>query len=153
MNNVASHIAGSEKLTQIFGQWPSFHDAEVIDVNLWRGRVHPDKGLWEFPVLTVKVHLWKMTREVDSKGYFICENHTLCTLVFREVADLSMTGFNHQNAIFDLEIERKERDRPPSLYFAVRFDPSFGIDSSFECLQIEVADAVPCGDDGTPIQW
>src|ERR1700756_222033 len=111
MSDIASLIAGSEKLTQIFGYWPSFHDAEVININLWRGHVDPDKGIWDFPVITMKIHLWEMTKEVDPNGFLICRKHTLCTLRFRDVAELSMARFNHQNAMLELSIERKERDR------------------------------------------
>ena len=32
---------GSEKLTAVWGEWPSFHDAEVIKLNLWRGDIRP----------------------------------------------------------------------------------------------------------------
>jgi len=30
MENIETLIQGSEKLTNIFGYWPDFHDAEVI---------------------------------------------------------------------------------------------------------------------------
>src|SRR5687767_12084328 len=29
-------IVGSEKLRAVYGKWPRFHDAEVIEVHLWR---------------------------------------------------------------------------------------------------------------------
>jgi hypothetical protein len=31
MPTIESLIAGSEKLTNLFGHWPSFHDAEVLE--------------------------------------------------------------------------------------------------------------------------
>ena len=42
MTNIETRIDGSEKLTRIFGYWPSFHDAEVIELNFWRGDVNPE---------------------------------------------------------------------------------------------------------------
>ena len=36
VTGIESFIDGSEKLVRIFGYWPSFHDAEVIDLHLWR---------------------------------------------------------------------------------------------------------------------
>lgn len=34
-------IEHAETLTHVFGHWPSFHDAEVLEINLWRGDVDP----------------------------------------------------------------------------------------------------------------
>ncbi len=48
MASIESLIAGSEKLTKIFGHWPSFHDAEVLDLHFARGNVEPEKGVWAF---------------------------------------------------------------------------------------------------------
>ena len=62
-----------------------------------------------------------------------------------------MEGFNHQNAIFGLNIEQRTREEGPSPYFAVDFDPSFGIDASFTCLRIEITEALPCDPDGNPV--
>jgi hypothetical protein len=48
-----------------FGGWPSFHDAEVIDLHYWRGVLQP--GDWHdsnvFPVLTVKLHILRATQQ------------------------------------------------------------------------------------------
>jgi hypothetical protein len=33
MMNIEARIEGSSKLTDIFGYWPSFHDAEVTEFN------------------------------------------------------------------------------------------------------------------------
>jgi hypothetical protein len=34
MQPIESLLEGSEKLLAIFGRWPSFHDAEVIEIQL-----------------------------------------------------------------------------------------------------------------------
>jgi hypothetical protein len=95
MANIESHIAGSQKLIDIFGRWPSFHDAEVVELNFWRGQVKP--GVWDdstiMPVLTAKIHIWI----------------ALATLRFEDVDDFRMEGFNHQNAIFGLSISVEDR--------------------------------------------
>ena len=59
-----------------------------------------------------------------------------------------MQGFNHQNAIMELVVESQARAEGPSPYFCVELKPAFGISASFECLGIEVVDAVPCNDKG-----
>jgi len=146
MPNIESHIAGSQKLTEIFGCWPSFHDAEVLEFNLWRGDMKP--GDWDdsnvMPIITAKVHIFIESPE---------SQHTLATLRFEEVDDVRMEGFNHQNAILGLSISVQEQLRvesgeglPP--YLVVQFKPAFGISASFRCLRIEVVDAVRCTEDG-----
>jgi Immunity protein 50 len=56
--DIDSLIVGSEKLTKIFGYWPSFHDAEVLDFHFWRGEVNPDQGIYDFPVPDQKTVCW-----------------------------------------------------------------------------------------------
>jgi hypothetical protein len=70
MKSIVSSIQGSEKLTAIFGDWPSFHDAEIVELNLTRKEARPEKA-YRSPSLTLKIHLWAMTKELDEKGYFI----------------------------------------------------------------------------------
>lgn len=148
MSDIAEHIEGAEKITNIFGYWPSFHDAEIINFHLWRGDVDPDRKKYIGPVLTLLVHLWELTNEVNTEGFLILKHHTLATLRFHNVfEDIQMSGFNHQNAIFGLRIERKSRDSGPSPYFEVALDPSFGIGASFTCFRVEVTDARACEPD------
>jgi Immunity protein 50 len=145
-------IRESEKLTGIFGYWPSFHDAEILELNFHRGNVRPEKSIYEFPVLTLRIHLWELTKEVDQRGYLVLRNHTLTTLKFSEVSEFKMEGFNHQNAMMGLAIEREDRTRGPSpYYFRVSIDPAFGMGCSFECLGVEVIDAIACTDNGETI--
>jgi hypothetical protein len=148
MADLSALIAGSDKLRNIFGRWPSFHDAEVHEILLDRGHVAPTNGVYDFPRLTAKIHLWLLTNEVNEKGYYVTTKHTLATIKFYDVDELKLEGFNHQNAIFGLGIEQKTRDQGPSPYFAVDFDPAFGISATFTCLRIEVVDAVLCDAEG-----
>lgn len=134
-------IRGSDKLTAIFGRWPSFHDAEVVDVHIWRG----GKGRNDlFPVLTMKLCLWEPAGRIDSRGYFTSRNHTLATLRFHGLEDgLQLDDFNCQNVIFGLRIEPQERNEGASPCFEVALDPCYGISGSFRCREIEVVEATP----------
>jgi len=151
MTNIETRIEGSEKLIGIFGYWPSFHDAEVLELHSWRGDVNPDEERYIFPVLTVKLHLWEITNDVDGRGYLGTRYHTLSTIRFHDVYQFRMERFNHQNAIFALHINQEERSEGPSPVFAVIFQPvALGVDASLTCMRIEVLDAVPCTHDGVP---
>lgn len=146
MPGIEPFIKGSEKLTRIYGGWPSFHDAEVVELQYWRGDVKP--GDWDdrniFPVLTAKIHIW-----IESPT----SQHTLATLRFEDVNDFKMEGFNHLNQIFGLSISIQDRGKfesgeklPP--YLVVEFQPGFGMGASFRCFRIEVIDAVRCTEEG-----
>ena len=148
MQNIESFIEGSKKLTDIFGYWPSFHDAEVIEVALWRGDVEPEAGRYVFPVLKAHLHLWELTEDVDSRGFLILRHHTLTTLRFHDVNEFRMEGFNHQNAILGLSIAHQDRSEGPTPVFAVHFNPAHGMGATFICSRVEVVDAVRCSNDG-----
>ena len=150
MASIEARIERSEKLTQIFGYWPSFHDAEVIELNLWRGNVNPEEAHYEFPECTVKLHLWEITREVDPKGFYILRNHTLAIIRFYEVQDVRVDGFNHQNAIARLDIAEEQGSSAATSIFNVSLPAAFGVDASFKCSRIEVVEANTCTERGTP---
>ena len=100
-----TRIQNHEVLTRIFGEWPSFHDAEIISILL-------DRGGEEGPSLTIQVHLWQMTSEVDAKGYSVCKNYMLATLRFGRIVLEQLDGFNQQNSLFDLNIENIDPNAP-----------------------------------------
>ena len=138
---IESLVQGSEKLLAIFGRWPSFHDAEVLEIHLSRTPKGPGGKRDRRVELLAKIHAWDMTNELDSRGYYVLKNHTLVTLRFSGLEELKLEGFNHQNVIFGLTILPKETSGAGSSKFHVEFDPSFGVDIIFECSAIEVVDA------------
>jgi hypothetical protein len=148
MSSIQALIEGSQKLTDIFGYWPSFHDAEVIEFHLWRGDVEPEQERNVFPVLTVKLHVWELTQEEDAQGHLVLRHHTLATLRFYDVDEFRTEGFNQQNAILKLSIEQRERTDGPSPFFFVEFRPAFGMSASFRCFRVVVVDVAPCTKDG-----
>jgi hypothetical protein len=145
---VEEFIDCSKKLTDIFGYWPSFHDAEILELTLWRGDVEPDVGRYVFPVFQVRIHLWGLSNETGS---LTREHHTLATIRFHDVNEFRMEGFNHQNAILGLSITRQDRCSGPSPVFAVHFNPAFGMGASFVCGRVEVVDVLRCSEEGKPI--
>jgi len=148
MQTIESFIAGSKKLTDIFGYWPSFHDAAVTELAIWRGDVEPETGRYVFPVLKTQLHVWELTKDANLDGFLVLRHHTLTTLRFDDVNEFHMEGFNHQNAILGLSIIRQDRSEGPTPVFAVHFNPAHGMGASFICSRVEVVDAVRCTDDG-----
>jgi len=148
MEDIASLVIGSEKLTGIFGRWPSFHDAEVLELRLERGQARPDDSVYESAKITAKIYVFNTTGEVSPEGYFVVVNQTLATLQFRDVTGFEMRWFNQQNVLSELLISTEAGDEGNLSYLSVVLGSSFGMDASFRCLAIEVLAAVPCGPDG-----
>ncbi|MEO6848200.1 MAG: Imm50 family immunity protein [Chthoniobacterales bacterium] len=147
----SSLIKGSKKLIEVFGYWPSFHDAEIMDIHFSRGEVDPERDRYIFPILTVKLLVSELTREKDAKGFLFLlpRLHTLTTLRFHDVnEDFTMDGFNHVNQITELFIAQQARGtftngEPLPPYYVVELKRGFGVSASFRCMGVEVLDAVP----------
>ena len=143
MNQPENLVECSERLTAIFGEWPSFHDAEVIEFNLWCGEVQPVIQRYVFPTLTVKIHLWELTSKVSETGHYVLRHHTLATLRFHDLHDFKMDDFNHQNVIYGLSITTEESEGKSPAPLQVEFEGCFGVSSTFRCRRIEVIHAEP----------
>jgi hypothetical protein len=141
-------ILGAKKLTEVFGSWPSFHDAEVVWVRLDRRPFGEGYG----PTAEALIHTFEMTSEVGSDGFFVLRNHVLVHVRFHGVVELQLAGFNHQNAIFGLSITDLCERQYEHIHFQVEIDPAHGIEASFQCREIEIVSVVPCDRDGSPAE-
>ena len=130
-------IVNSETLTASFGGWPSFHDAEVVALRLDRGDKTRD------PWLETDIHVWQGSPEVDARGYFVGRLHTLVTLRFEGVDELWLYGLNHQNALWDLELEDLSELETAGVRWGVGMPTSFGLAGNFVCAGIAVVAARP----------
>jgi hypothetical protein len=131
--NPKNLVKGHERLTEIFGRWPSFHDAEIISIRLERcGR-----DQWEGPVAHVSVHVFEGYRENEESPTIKWRNHTIVTLRFAPVVEMSLSGLNQQNAIRDLTFESAGPENKNVTWvgpaYRVNFQPSFGVGISFVC--------------------
>jgi hypothetical protein len=153
--SIESLVDGVNKLRIFFPAWPSFHDAEVVELHLWRGHVYP--GHWDdrniFPVLTIKV----LILEATQPGATGAGNDILVTLRFHDVDQVDLRDFNHNNSIVALSVTKQARghfttgeELPPHL--AVVLEQGFGLAGSFRCFRIEIlsAERAPTGPIGKP---
>lgn len=140
MSNIADMIEHGSLLTDIFGRWPSFHDAEVISIELFRN----PKGTNE-PSLRAKIYVFEATPEVDSRGFFILKNHVLATLIFGGIGDNSIAGFNQQNVLSDIAITDISSRQLDKIKFEVHFPSIFGVEAELKCRTIKVEAVEPFG--------
>jgi Immunity protein 50 len=144
-----SVVENYEKLTALFGGWPSFHDAEVTDLALWRGDVRPDEKVYTFPVLTAKVLVQELVKNPNADHGLLLLPRAEVTLRFRDVFELKLDDFNHTNMIFGLSFSLLPRGHytngePLPPYIFVEFERGFGLLASFKCFGVEVVSATSC---------
>ncbi|HEY2170574.1 MAG TPA: Imm50 family immunity protein [Candidatus Angelobacter sp.] len=133
MKSIAEKIHESHLLTDIFGRWPSFHDAEVVSMELCRNLTGIPR-----PTLKARIHAFEMTSEVNNRGYYVLRNHVLVGFIFRAIDEFSMNGFNQQNALWSLDILDITSRQLEFLEFEVHFASSFGVEATFKCHSVEI---------------
>ena len=136
-------IDNAASLTDIFGRWPSFHDAEIHSIRLDRGAAEP-------PSLEADVHVFEMTSDVTPDGFYVLKNHMLVTLGFAGIDQLELDGFNQQNVLADLVLRDISSRQLDVLRWEVEFDSSFGVGARFLCERISVLRALPFSPQSRP---
>jgi hypothetical protein len=86
-------IQGGKELLDWFGVVPSFHDAEILSLHLDRS-----EGA------RLNLNGWITTNAVDPQGYFVITKRAMITFAFKEITDLHLDEFSHQNVIYGLEL-------------------------------------------------
>jgi hypothetical protein len=77
-----SVVENHEAILTEDGEWPNFHDAEIIDLYLWRGDVQPEKDSYVFPQITVQLELCALQFPFKA------------TLKFIDCSFVNLSGFN-----------------------------------------------------------
>ena len=127
-------IENEQLLTDRFGCWPSFHDAEVVRARFER------KGA-DAPFMEVAIHVFKMTSDVDAKGHYVLKTHTLVTIRFCEIDLEEFNGWNHQNSLWSLVIESANPSALPGgedNLIAVAFRTNYGCELKLTCKAVKV---------------
>jgi Immunity protein 50 len=126
--SVISELAGADAVTQWFGDWPSFHDAEVISIFLAR------KGQ---SVLRVYPYHPSKPATVD----FILE----------DVTDVELDDFSSQNVIDSLEVEISTDQNGDGVY-RILLAPCYGVTGRIDAKSLRVKLSPGKSPDGVS-QW
>lgn len=127
-------ISGKEQVLERFGRWPSFHDAEVLRINL--DRRDPEQR--RFPTLEIAIHCWERSENLLASGHFETSNHSLIHLRFRNVSKVDLKDFNIQNVLHALSVIEIEDG-----CLQVTIDGIYGLDGSFVAGSGEVVSVEP----------
>jgi hypothetical protein len=128
----ASFFANSNRLVDAMGRWPSFHDAKVKSV------VRSDN------FCRALLHVFEMTDQVDSEGYFVLTKHHLVTLQMSDVKECTLPDNYDSDVLFGLTAESE------GALVKVVFDSVIDLSLCWHCLckTAEVIDVVPCPPNG-----
>jgi hypothetical protein len=143
------YIADSHKITDIFGYWPTFHDAWIHELKMSVADGEPWVPGSVAPTLDLIIHVFEMTKEVDAEGCLVLRKHTLVHFQFRNVEDLELRKFSFQNSILELIFGHKPMahrpiECPPLDVLTVRVSSSCGLSGEFTCHSGVVLSAEPC---------
>ena len=119
---IAPSVPGAEQVVQWFGEWPSFADAEVFELNLRRRERS-----------SILVHAWRMTREIDAEGYYILDRHAVITVWLEGITDLALADFSGQNVIANLDI------KPHESGFRVTLWPIYGVGGHIDAERVTLS--------------
>jgi len=125
------HIKGAKLVTDVYGRWPTFHDAEVLRIVLDRGTSE------DGPSLAMDIRTFESTNQTAATGYFILRNEKVVSFRFASVTELELGDFNHQNVLFDLRIDRVCEEGSDA-HFEVSLNPSHGASALFRCREAVV---------------
>jgi hypothetical protein len=115
-------VPGVSEITSWFGHWPTFHDAEILSIELRRSGTS-----------ILKVHTFATSKEVDARGCFVTHRHGIVSFLFDDICALQLDGFNHQNVIFDLELNKLDEG------YEVVLGGCYGVEGRIVAKQIQIA--------------
>jgi hypothetical protein len=123
-------------VTDVFGRWPSFHDAEVLRLRLDH---QGEAGPW----LEADIYTFEMTSEIDERGFYVLDKQHVVTLRFDGLVGLDLRWFSQQNVISTLAIEAASDDEEPSVRWHVDIGSSVGMEGEFNCASVRVVAVEP----------
>ena len=82
MSDDAKILPGAENLIEWFGRWPSFHDAEILSIELNR-----------LGASRIRIHVWNRLADVDTRGFYKHDKHCTVTFKLEQISDLELADF------------------------------------------------------------
>ena len=131
-------IIDAQKVTDHFGKWPDFHDAEIVRISL-------DRTGLSGPTLEFTLFGWGWNGVVLPSGFY--DRPLLSLIRFRcdgLEEDSEFGGFNHQNVLNGLHLEQSDA------LISVKLTSIFGVGGQFKCRYVTIVDVVAATEKGQP---
>jgi hypothetical protein len=117
-----AEIEGWSDLIDWFGHSPSFHDAEVVSVELRR---EPEPSV-------LRVHAWRTNEDLDANGFFRLDRHATVTFTINGITALRLDTWNHQNVLAELWVTSAENG------YTLHMPSSYGMEGEISAKAISV---------------
>lgn len=125
---VPTYISGHEKVTGHYGWWPTFHDAEILEIQLTR----------DGPACRIKLFVYDMYRAPNTREWVETEKYANILFQFNDVVDIDLKGFNEQNVLSRIDFNKVAND-----IIEIRLPSIYGLNGSIRCKKVEVVDLEP----------
>lgn len=119
----STSVVGWGRVVDWFGFSPNFHDAEIVSVDLRRD---PQASF-------VRVHAWRTNKDLTETGHFRQDRHALVTFTIRGIQSANIIGWNHQNVISELWIDRHSEG------FVLHLPEIYGLEGKIAASEISVS--------------
>lgn len=129
-------VVNSEAVESRFGEWPSFHDAEILALRLDSGQRSDGVARLE-----LDLHVFAVDGQLPN-GKLNFALHTVVTFQFDGVEAVQLDGFGPQNVLFDLVL-RETTNGPSEARIEVELPSSNGLGGSFRCRDVIVLAVEP----------
>jgi len=117
MSDLSAFVENPEAVTAVLGEWPSFHDAEIVSIALERENVSA----------TI---LFK-AQPYSPEGKSV---HSLIRIYFEGLTSFRIVDFNEQNVMYALEVVLSGDKK------VLRIDASYGAEAAFAFERARVLD-------------
>jgi hypothetical protein len=115
-------LEGGAALCAWFEGVPSFHDAELRELELRQGA--PGR---------LVAHTFRMESELDAQGYFLLTKHVEVTLTIFELMEVELFEFMEAGIMDGLDIETDDDG------ITLSFDSSYGVHGRIKAKRIVVS--------------
>ena len=117
-----THPPGWESVIDWFGFAPTFHDAEIISIEL---RCEPELSM-------LKLAFWRTNKDVTERGVYRQDRHATVVFELGGIEELRLDGWSRQNVIDDLTVERTTSG------FRLVFPQIYGVDGEISARHLAV---------------
>jgi len=117
-------IPGAAVVSSWYGRWPSFHDAEVLELSLKRSGIS-----------RLRLHAWNtplQASNVNQQGYLRTDKHAVVVFEMQGITDLELSDFSPQNVLAGLTVANAENAVRITLH------PAYGLGGRIDAKQVTV---------------
>lgn len=122
MGNADLIIKHASRLLDQFNEWPSFHDAEIVKLELRRETLEMD----------LHVYVFKVMERLDAQGCY--KRGKQCLIIFRltGIKELNLHGFNRQNVVAGIHFTGDKDE------VEIILEPNYGLSGTITCAGVEI---------------